>query len=67
MVNGKVIASNIDDIKDKVELFAFLDDSKKFKNLRIFGKITEKTSKNILVKKFLLYIFIIFDQVETKF
>ena len=28
--NGKVIASNIDDIKkDKVELFGFLDDSKK--------------------------------------
>ena len=37
--NGKIIASNIDDIKkkiiDQVELFGFLDDSKKkFKKLK---------------------------------
>lgn len=62
--NGKVIASNIDDIKkkNKIELFGFLDDSKKSsKNLRILGKITEKNIQKYLSKKNFYFIYSLFS------
>lgn len=62
--NGKVIASNIDDIKkkNKIELFGFLDDNKKSsKNCRILGKITANNIKTYLLKKNIYFIYSLFS------